>query len=87
MGSGSGYVDGNADLASRSREQLPYVLVRAEPQLLPVGEARGEALRNEQPCAAIAGCYRGGFVEQRARVEDLQHLGMRPTQRCPVRLG
>jgi len=48
-------VDGDAEVVSRSGEQVSDVALRAEPQGAPVGETGGQGLGDEPPGAAVAG--------------------------------
>jgi len=71
-------VDGDAEFVSGTSEEAADVVLRAKPQLVAEGEPSGEALSDEQPGAPVAPCDGGGFVEEGARIEDLEYLWVRP---------
>ncbi|MGH9111865.1 MAG: hypothetical protein ACRDZN_06155 [Acidimicrobiales bacterium] len=70
-------MDGDVEVGGDVGEAVADVSFGAEPELVAVGEARGEGLDDEQPAGAVAGADGGGLVEQRAGVEDLEDLGVR----------
>ena len=90
LGQRAGDVDSHTELARGADEQLADVALRAEPQLPSVGEAGGEALGHEQPSTAVPRSDGGRLVEHRSRIEDCEHLGVRPaygSHHCGARAG
>jgi len=77
--SGGDDVHDDAELAGGASKERADVGLAAEPQLAPVGKPGGEALGDEQTRAAVAGGDARRLVEQRARIEHLQDLGVGPT--------
>jgi hypothetical protein len=69
-------VDGHAEILGRSGEEAADVGVGSEPKGPAMDKAGDESLCHKQ-AAAIAGGQGGRLVEERPRVEDLEHLRVR----------
>jgi len=80
--SGSGDdVDGDAKVGGDLGETAADVGLRAEVERPPVDEPGSEGLGDEHSAGAVASADRCRLVEQRARIEYLQDLGMRIADR------
>jgi len=72
-----GDVDGDAQVGGDVGHAHSDVGGGAEPQLAAVGEPGGQDLGDQKTAGVVAGGDRGGLVEDRARVENLDDLGVR----------
>ena len=80
-------VDVHADVGGDSAHGLPDVAFGAEPQLTPIRESGGEGFGDEQPSGRIASGDGRGTVEQRPRVEHLEHFRMREADDIEITAG
>lgn len=79
---GFGDVDGDVEVIGDFGEPGADVALRAEPELVAVGESGGEGLADEKAAGAVAAADGGSLIEQRSGVEDLQDLGWGRRMAC-----
>lgn len=70
-------MNGDAELVGRPAEEIAHIDGSAEPELAAVGETCRKCLGDQQPGPPEAGSEDRCLVEDRAGIEDLEHLRVR----------